>query len=65
MVRPSRNQRSADSFVRVLFVLWLELADKAVRAPGKSLQDAKMLENSVPTTLPLAGQARCLPYFDS
>ena len=32
--RRSRNQRSADSFVRVLVVCRSDLADKAIHAPG-------------------------------
>jgi len=42
IARRSRNQRSADSLVRVLLGRCVELADKAVRAPGKSSQNATM-----------------------
>ncbi len=44
--RRGRNPRSADSLVRVFLVCFSGLADKAVRAPGKSSQAATILEYS-------------------
>ena len=41
--RRSRNQRSADSLVRENSRVQPELADSAVRAPGKPSQDTMML----------------------
>src|ERR1019366_5032368 len=46
MARRSRNPRSADSLVRGLLTCGSGLADKAVRAPRKSSQHAKMFEYS-------------------
>ena len=43
MARRSRNQRSADSLVRVLLGRCVELADKAVRAPGESSRNTTKL----------------------
>src|SRR5450759_4509678 len=50
MARQGCNQRSADSFVRVLLACRSGLADKAVRAPGKSSPDATMLGDSTAKT---------------
>jgi hypothetical protein len=44
--RQSRNQRSADSLVRELPVLGKKHADKAVRAPDESSQNATKLGDS-------------------
>jgi hypothetical protein len=49
--RHSRNQRSADSFVRVVLPQRTVLADKAARAPGKSSQNATMLGDSTAKSL--------------
>jgi len=48
--RQSRNQRSADSLVRAKLASGKEHADKAVRAPGKSLQNATKLGDSTTKT---------------
>ena len=48
--RRSRNQRSADRRVRELRASGLEHADLAVRAPGKSSQDASLLADSTAKT---------------
>jgi hypothetical protein len=50
IARQSRNQRSADSFVRALLAFWSGIADKAVRAPGKSSQAATRLGDSTAKT---------------
>jgi hypothetical protein len=41
--RQSRNHKSADSFVRVFLPQRKQLANKAVRAPGESFQNATKL----------------------
>ena len=43
MARPDRNQRSADSLVRAKLAWGKKHADKPVRAPKKTSQDAAML----------------------
>ena len=48
--RRSRNQRSADRRVRALLTRGLEHADKAVRAPGESSQDATRLRDGTAKT---------------
>jgi hypothetical protein len=46
IAQPSRNQRSADSFVRERSWSPKKLADKAVRAPEESSQNATKLGDS-------------------
>ena len=65
MARPSRNQRSADSFVRAFLPPYRRLADKAVRAPGKFSQNATMSGDSIAKRLNSLQPATALSTFGS
>ena len=61
--RRSRNHRSADSLVRRLLGRCVELADKAVRAPGASSQHATKLGDSTTEKLLFSGTFFVFPVF--